>query len=258
MTMPGDCPVLLAETQECVSTGLGVPHQHTLYYIGHLLEGVAPDASLTIVENQMAIIFHFHQLALELAVSVSVGMKALAPIESQVIEGGHVSVSAVPEHLAIPLKGLHHLLGQLLPVYLPAQQLAKRYWIGRITTEHRLVHIDAHAKDTALQLVLRHRGFYQGATEFAVAHIHVVRPLQGHVLFHVAGNRVFHGQPSRHREEKLRAHRHIAQMHPDAHQQVLARLALPSVSALATAMSLVVGHHHQQGVVSFVLWPESS
>ena len=185
MTMPGDCPVLLAETQECVSTGLGVPHQHTLYYIGHLLEGVAPDASLTIVENQMAIIFHFHQLALELAVSVSVGMKALAPIESQVIEGGHVSVSAVPEHLAIPLKGLHHLLGQLLPVYFPAQELEEGNRIGRVTAENGLVDIDTHTKDTILELSLPHGSLYQRAAQLAVAYVDIIRPLQRHSI-HIA------------------------------------------------------------------------
>ena len=66
-----------------------------------ILQGVHPNAPLTVAHHQMPIVLHFNDGPLKLALPVSIGMKPMFSLEGLMIEGRDVAIGTFFDHLVV-------------------------------------------------------------------------------------------------------------------------------------------------------------
>lgn len=212
--------------------------QHKL----HFLEGVAADAPLAVVEDEVPVVFHLDDGGLKRPLGILVFVEARVAIERSVIARGDLGKLVAFEESEVVIDDLNNLIEQFVLIYFMTENLLERDGVGRIAREAFLVDVDARAKDALRNATTCERRFDERAAELAILPIDVVGPLERDAL-HIAVEHFLDGHGLNFREQKLAARRHKARVNEQREDDILSGLALPGVRSLSASCRLIVGSH---------------
>ena len=199
------------------------------------------------MKDEMTIVLHLYEGALELTVLILIPVIALATVERKMIDARHIHIVGTTQKFVVFAESLNHLLQHLFPIHLMPQNLSQRYRVGRIAVELSLIDINADTEDAALDALGVDGSLYQRATDLLVIPVHIIRPFQRNAV-RIGIKSVLHGERTSLGKEELLAQRYPLRTHHHTEEEVLARLTLPGMHALSPACCLIVSNGNGQRI----------
>ena len=191
-----------------------------------------------VAKDEPTILPYILQQTCKGALRITVEFPFALAVKSSAVAGGHV--------LTVPngLKSHEEILEQWLAGDLPIQELTEGYRVGGIAHKYPLVYVQANANDAVLDHAALQTILDEHATEFTIADIDIIRPLDGHLSGEILLQGLTEGHRGDFRDTELTGGWQVLRMDKHREGEVHAPLRLPGVRATALPCSLVVRHDH--------------
>lgn len=146
---------------------------------GYFFKGINALLPLAIAQYKLSVGAHTLYLSLETSVGIAIGIVACCPVQPFQISFFNLASLRVEQLPVVFRKQAEHVAQNGCSVYFLAQELVERYRVGGLTAELALVNVNAYSGERGGYVRTAEVVFEQHATNFTVAAINVIGPLDG-------------------------------------------------------------------------------